>query len=112
MRRHLPIITVMFCQALLAGIVMLLYFETRPAFVVAYRDYPGHIPWHALIALSSWYLPGLVVLALALDVVALAMRKRSTKYAALGMGLILPAFGLALAVDGIFMPLFQVAPAP
>jgi hypothetical protein len=109
-RKNLPLITVMFCQALLAGLAALLYLVTRPEFLKAYEDYPGRIPGHAMLALSSWYLPSLVVIALACDVVALAMPKRSARNALLGVGLVIPAFGLALAVDGIFVPMFQAAP--
>lgn len=110
-RKNLPLITVLFCQALLAGLAAILYFVTRPDFAAAYEDYPGRIPDHARLALSSWYLPALVVIALAFDAAALAMPKRSARNFLLGVGLVIPAFGLALAVDGIFVPLFQAAPA-
>lgn len=102
----------MFCQALLAGLATLLYFVTRPAFAAAYAELPGSFPFHTRLSLTSWYLPGLVVLAVVCDAAALVMPKRSMRNAALGAGLILPALGLALAVDGIFVPLFQVAPGP
>jgi hypothetical protein len=109
-RKNLPLLTILFCQALLAGLAALLYFVTRPDFARAYDEYPGPIPGHALLALSSWYLPALVGVALAFDLVGLAMPRRSLRNAMLGAGLVLPSIGLALAIDGIFVPLFQAAP--
>lgn len=111
-RKNLPLITILFCQVLLAGIAALLYFVTRPDFVKAYEEFTGPIPDHALLALSSWYLPALVATTVVLDAVALVMPKRSLRNFFLGVGLVIPAFGLALAIDGIFVPLFQAAPAP
>lgn len=108
-RKNLPLITIVFCQALLAGLSALLYFVTRPEFAKAYEDYPGRLPADARLALSSWFLPSLVVVAVLLDAAALAMPRRSWRNAFLGAGLVLPAFGLALAIDGIFVPLFQAA---
>ena len=112
LRRNLPLITILFCQVLLAGLAALLYLVTRPEFAKAYEEYPGPIPGHATLALSSWYLPSLVVVALACDAFGLAMPKRSARNFFLGLGLVLPAFGLALAIDGIFVPMFQAAPGP
>lgn len=111
-RKNLPLITVLFCQVLLAGLAALLYFVTVPEFAKAYEEFPGRIPAHAKLALSTWYLPGLVALSAGMDIVALAMPRRSLRNALLGAGLVIPALGLALAVDGIFAPLFQAAPAP
>lgn len=109
-RRHLPLITVVFCQALLAGLAMLFFFVTRPDFAKAFEDYPGRFSFQTRLALTSWFLPALVAVALACDLIALAMPKRSARNFFLGVGLVIPAFGLALAVDGIFVPLFQAAP--
>jgi hypothetical protein len=111
-RKNLPILTIVFCQALLAGLAALLYHVARPDFAKAYEEYAGPIPAHARLALSSWFLPSLVVIAVVLDIVALAMRRRSMRNLFLGLGLVIPAIGLALAVDGIFVPMFQAAPAP
>lgn len=111
MRRHLPLITIFVCQVLLAALVLLLYFVTRPAFAEVYRDYPGRAPVLAALALSSWYLPSLPAVTAACDLAAFAMPRRSLRNLAFGLGLVVPAFGLALAAFGIFVPLFQVAPA-
>ncbi len=112
MRRHLPIFTIVFCQALLAAIALFLHRVTRPAFADAYKDFDGPIPWHAMLALSTWFLPSLAVVAVVCDVAALLAGKRSARNALLGAGLVIPAIGLALAIDGIFVPLFQAAPGP
>jgi hypothetical protein len=111
-RRHFTLITLFSCQALVAALAFFLYFVTRPAFGEAYKDFPGHIPAHAILALSSWYLPALAGFAALCDLVALTLPKRSARNLAMGLGLVLPAFGLGLAVDGIFVPLFQAAQAP
>lgn len=111
MRRHIPLITIVFCQALLALIATFLYRVTRPEFAEAYRDFDGPIPAHALLALSSWYLPSLILIAVVCDAIALLFRKPRARTALLGVGLVLPAIGLAAAIDGIFVPLFQSAPA-
>lgn len=112
LRRNLPLITILFCQVLLAGLSALLYFVTRPDFAKAYEEYPGKLPAHAELALSSWFLPSLVAAALVLDAVALGMPRKSLRNVLLGVGLVIPTFGLALAVDGIFVPLFQAAGVP
>ena len=110
MRRHLPLITVFVCQVLLAFLALVLYFGARPEFAEAFRDFAAPLPWHARLALTTWYLPSLPAVALACDAVALLVPKRSVRNTLFGLGLVVPAFGLALAVDGIFVPLFQVAP--
>lgn len=112
MRRHFTLITLFSCQALVVALALFIYYVPRPTFAEAYRDYPGRIPAHALLALSSWYLPSLAVFAAACDLVALFLSRRSHRNVAMGLGLVLPAFGLALAIDGIFVPLFRAAPAP
>lgn len=112
MRRHLPLITILVCQVLLAALVAFLYLVTRPAFAEVYRDFPGQMPRLAALSLSSWYLPSLPVVAVVLDGIGLLMPKRSARNFALGLGLVIPAFGLTLAAFGIFVPLFQVAPMP
>ncbi len=112
MRRHLPIITIVFCQALLAVIATFLHRVTRPEFMDAYKDFDRPLPWHATLALSGWFLPSLAVVAIACDAVALLAGKRSVRHAMLSAGLVIPAIGLALAIDGIFVPLFQAAPGP
>lgn len=111
-RRHFTLITLFSCQALVAALALFLYYVTRPTFAAAYRDYPDEIPAHAILALSAWYLPALAGFALACDLVAAFLRKRSARNLAMGLGLVLPTFGLALAIDGIFVPLFRAAPAP
>jgi type II secretory pathway component PulF len=105
------LITIVVCQVLLAGLACLLYFVTRPTFAEAYKDWDGPIPSHALLALSSWYLPSLPIIAIVCDAAALLVKRRSVRNALLGLGLVLPAIGLAVAIDGIFVPLFQAAPA-
>jgi hypothetical protein len=110
-RRHLPLITIVVCQVLLAGLALLLYLVTRPAFAGVYESYPGRIPTLARLALSSWFLPALPVVTAACDALALAMPRRSLRNFGLGLGLVVPALGLALAAYGLFVPLFEVAPA-
>jgi len=109
-RRHLPLLTIVFCQGLLGLIATFLYYVTRPEFAEAYKDFDGHIPAHAMLALSSWYLPSLIAIAVVFDAIALLSRKPRARNAMLGVGLVLPAIGLAAAIDGIFVPLFQSAP--
>lgn len=110
-RRHLPLITIFVCQVLLAALALLLYFVTRPAFAGVYENYPGRIPTAARLALSAWFLPALPAVTAACDLAALTMPRRSLRNLALGLGLVVPALGLTVAAYGLFVPLFQVAPA-
>ncbi|MBK8258163.1 MAG: hypothetical protein IPK82_36540 [Polyangiaceae bacterium] len=108
-RKNLPIITVLFCQALLVGLCLLLYFFTLPAFAEAYKSYPGKFSFTTRLALQKWFLSGLPIVALGFDLLSLAAGKRSVRNWLLGMGLVIPAIGLAIGVDGLFAPLFQLA---
>jgi hypothetical protein len=110
-RRHLPLITVFACQALLAALALFLFAVVRPQFAEAFAGLEGSFPRHTRLVLTSWFLPSLPIFAVACDAVALLLPKRSTRNSLFGIGLIVPAFGLALAIDAIFVPLFQSAPA-
>lgn len=112
MRRHLPIITIVACQVLLAGIAAFLYFVSVPQFAQMYADFDGRIPRLAMLTLTSWYLPSLPVVAIVCDAIALAVSKKSTRNTLLGAGLVLPAFGLVAAIWGLYVPLFESAPGP
>lgn len=111
MRRHIPLITVFVCQALLAALALLLHFRAKPGLVAALEGFDGRFPWTTHLALVPWFLPALPVVAIACDAIGLALPKRSARNALFGAGLILPAFGLVIAVHGLFAPLFDVAPA-
>lgn len=108
-RKNLPIITVLFCQVLLVGLCLVLYFLTLPAFAKAFESYPGRFSFTTRLALQTWFLPGLPIVAVAFDLLSLAARKRSVRNWLLGLGLVIPAIGLAIGVDGLFAPLFQLA---
>ena len=112
MRRHLPIITIVACQALLAAIAAFLFLVAVPQMAKVYEDFDGRIPTFTTLALTGWYLPSLPVIAVVCDAVALAASKKSARNALLGAGLVLPAFGLAAAIYGLFVPLFESAPGP
>jgi hypothetical protein len=111
-KRNFTLITLFSCQALIAALCLFLYFVTVPEFAEAYRDYPGRFATHTMLALTAWYLPSLPIFTVVCDLIALVLRKRSARNIAMGLGLVVPAVGLALAIDGIFVPLFQSAPAP
>lgn len=108
MRRYIPQITIVVCQVLLSAIAIFLYLVARPEFAAAYRDFGGALPSHARLALSSWFLPSLVVIPVVCDAIAVVVRRPRARTALLGAGLVLPAIGLAAAIDGIFVPLFQL----
>lgn len=111
-KRNFTLITLFSCQALVAALCLFLYFVTVPAFAAAYQDYPARFPRHTMLALTAWYLPSLPIFTALCDLIALLLRKRSARNLAMGLGLVLPAVGLGLAIDGIFVPLFSSAPLP
>ncbi|MFO0591913.1 MAG: hypothetical protein U0441_30480 [Polyangiaceae bacterium] len=112
MRRHLPIITIVACQVLLAGIAAFLFFVAVPQVAKVYEDFDGRLPRLTMLAFTGWFLPSLPVVAIACDALALVVSKKTTRNTLLGAGLVLPAFGLLAAIWGLYVPLFESAPGP
>ncbi len=111
-RRHIPLITVFVCQVLVIGLLLLLYFKTRPTFAAVYSDLGARTPALSALALSNWFLPALAISPFVADALAFLLPRKSQRNAAVGFGLMIPAFGLALSAFGLFVPLFQLAPVP
>ncbi|HZF48790.1 MAG TPA: hypothetical protein VE093_09080 [Polyangiaceae bacterium] len=110
MRRN-AILGVLFAGEVFAFVLSLLfYMKTRVAVLEAYREYGTAMPRSTEIALSSWFLPGAMVTAVALSgLAALAPLRRSQRAALLGTGLVLCSMALVYSVWAAFVPLFQLA---
>ncbi|MEZ4298104.1 MAG: hypothetical protein R3B70_24340 [Polyangiaceae bacterium] len=110
LRKNIPLLTVLFCQVLLAALAILLKLVTVPAFVEAFESHDGRFSLTTRLAFTSWLLPATVALPIAFDILALTRRKKSARNFLLGLGLIVPTIGLVIAVDGLFVPLFRGMP--
>jgi hypothetical protein len=110
LRRHILLIAVAAGQVLVAAAAFFLYTIPLPDYCDLAVDSDGGVPWHTMLALTWWYLPSLVAIAAACDLVAFTRKKTSARNVALGAGLVVPALGLALAAHGLFAPLFDASP--
>jgi hypothetical protein len=84
------------------------YLRSRAAILAAFRDFGTELPATAALALSPWFVPGALGVAVLSSLVALAAPLRPSRRAFLvGLGLLVASAALVFAVWAAFLPLFQ-----
>ncbi|MFO0756930.1 MAG: hypothetical protein U0359_10580 [Byssovorax sp.] len=108
MRRNAILVTLLGSTLVVCLLSLALHFRVRPSIVRAFTDYGTEMPAATAVALSSWFVPGAVGLAVVLGAVAaLAPLARSTRAKLAGTGLCVVSFAAIFAGWAALAPLFN-----